>query len=102
MTNIILLIIAYILNIIDYIFTARWIELYGIDIEANPIALWMFENNVAWVFKILIVGGLFAVLGYFIHRCPKAARVVYIPLAVYGLIVIYHIIIAINVYGIFR
>lgn len=93
LTNMLSLIIAYILNIIDYIFTAHWIKLYGIDIEANPIALWMFSHNVAWVFKILIVGGLFAVLGYFIHRCPKAAWVVYIPLVVYGLIVIYHIII---------
>lgn len=97
MNSIICLIIAYILNIIDYIFTAHWVRLCGIGIETNPIGRWMFENNVAWVFKILIVGVIFAVLGYFIHRRPQVSWVVYIPLAVYGLIVIYHIIIAINV-----
>lgn len=95
MTNMISLIITYILNIIDYIFTAYWISEYGIEIEANPIALWMFDHNVAWVFKILIVGGLLAVLGYLLHRNPKAAWVAYIPLTVYGSIVLYHIGIAI-------
>lgn len=87
------LIIAYLLNIIDYLFTAHWVNMFGIDIEANPIGRWMFNHNVAWVFKILIVGGLFAVLGYFIKRYPKTAWTAFIPLVVYGLIVIYHIII---------
>lgn len=87
------LIIAYILNIIDYTITAYWVNKFGVDIEANPLGRWMFENNVAWVFKILVVGGLFAVLGYCIKRYPKAAWLGNIPLVVYGLIVIYHIII---------
>ena len=68
---------------------------FGIGAEANPIGRWMFENNVAGVFKIFIVGGLFALLGYLIHRCPKAAKVAYIPLCMYAVIIIYHIIIAI-------
>lgn len=95
LTNMLPLIITYILNIIDYIFTAYWIKLYGTDIEANPIALWMFNHNVAWVFKIIIVGGLLAALGYLIYRNPKSAWATYIPLTVYGLIVLYHIGIAI-------
>ena len=84
------LIIAYLLNIIDYIFTAHWVRSYGIEVETNPFGRWLFENNVAWAFKILIVGGLFAVLGYFIKRYPKTAKIAYIPLVVYGLIVLYH------------
>lgn len=87
------LIISYILNIIDYLFTAHWVRRFGIDIETNPIARWMFSHNVAWVFKIFIVGGLFAVLGYCIKKYPKTTWIAYIPLAVYGLIVIYHIVI---------
>lgn len=87
------LIIAYILNIVDYIFTAHWVHNFGIEIEANPFGQWMFSHNVAWVFKIFIVGGLLAVMGVCIRKCPKAAWTAFIPLVVYTLIVIYHIII---------
>lgn len=89
------LIIAYALNVIDYLFTAHWVRLYGIEIEGNPLAVWMFNHNIAWAVKFLAVGGLLALLGYFIHRQPKAATVAYIPLAVYALIVVYHISLAI-------
>lgn len=91
------LIIAYILNIIDYIFTARWVRKFGAEIEANPIGRWMFGHNVAWGFKILIAGGLFALLGCFIKRRPKAVIIAYILLTVYALIVIYHIVILIKI-----
>lgn len=87
------LIIAYIFNVIDYVFTANWVRKFGIEIEGNPIGRWMFENNVAWVVKIFVVGLLFAVLGCFIKRSPKTAWISYIPLIVYGLIVIYHLVI---------
>lgn len=88
------LITAYALNIIDYIFTAYWVHKFGIEIEANPIGRWMFENNVAWVYKIFIVGGLFALIGYFIHREPKAVISAKILLTVFVIIFVYHIIIA--------
>lgn len=90
------LIIAYALNVIDYLFTAHWVRLYGIEIEGNPLAVWMFNHNIAWAVKFLGVGGLLALLGYLIHRQPKAATVAYILLAVYALIVVYHIIIALQ------
>lgn len=85
-----LLTIAYILNIIDYFFTAYWVKSFGVDIEVNPIGRWMFENNIAWLFKIVIVGVLFIVLGKFIRR-SKLVWVALIPLFVYGIIVIYHL-----------
>ena len=88
------LIIAYALNVIDYLFTAYWVRLYGIDIEVNPIAKWLFNHNIAWAVKFLAVGGLFALLGYFITRYQKAAWTAYIPLTAYALIVAYHILIA--------
>ena len=47
--------------------------------------------------KIIIIGGLFAILGCFIKKCPKVAWVSYILLAVYALIVVYHIVIFIYV-----
>ena len=94
------LIIAYILNIIDYLFTSHWVNLYGINIEGNPLGRWLFNHDVAWVFKFLIVGGLLAVMGVCIRKCPKAAWTAYIPLVVYGLTVLYHIFIFIYIRGI--
>ncbi len=89
------LIIAYALNVIDYLFTAYWVRTYGIEIEGNPLARWMFSHNIAWAVKILAVGGLLALLGYIFKRYPKYAWVAYIPLTVYAGIVIYHIILAV-------
>ena len=87
------LLLAYQLNIIDYLFTRHWVNLYGIDIEGNPLGRWMYENDLAGIVKIFIVGGLLALLGVCIRLQPKAKWVAYIPLVVYSLIVIYHSII---------
>lgn len=84
------LIIAYLLNIIDYLFTRHWVSLYGISIEGNPLGRWMYENDLVGIVKIFIVGGLMALLGVCIRLQPKAKWVAYIPLVVYGLIDIYH------------
>ena len=87
------LFVAYLLNIIDYLFTARWVKKFGIEIEGNPIGRWLFNHNMAGAFKIFAVGGIFAIVGYFITHYPKYAWVAYIPLAVYALICVYHVII---------
>lgn len=87
------LLIAYALNIIDYLFTRHWVNLYGIDIEGNPIGRWLFENNLAFSCKFILVPILLALLGVCIAKHPQAKWVAYIPLVVYGLIDIYHLII---------
>lgn len=94
------LIIAYGLNIIDYIFTAYWVHNYGVEIEGNPFGRWLFNHNIAWLFKIVIVGLIFALLWQVVQRYPKAIIAVYILLGVYALLVIYHIIIAVKVWSI--
>ena len=86
-----MLIITYLLNIIDYLFTLYWVRKYGIEIEGNPIGRWMFSNNVAWLFKIVIIGVLLGVVGYYVHRHPEDAYLAWICLIVYGLITLYHI-----------
>lgn len=90
-----ILLITYILNIIDYLFTLYWVRTYGIEIEANPFGRWLFENNIAWVVKIFAVGGVLALLGYIFKRYPKLAPVAYIPLTAYAAVVVYHIILAV-------
>ena len=85
------LFIAYLLNIIDYLFTSYWVNLYGISIEGNPLGRWLFENDLAGIVKIFIVGGAFLLLGVFFKKYPKYKPVAVIPLVVYGFVVMYHI-----------
>ena len=86
------LIIAYALNIIDYAITAYWVNLYGTEIEGNPLMRWAFENNVAWAVKILAVGGLFALVGYLVKRYHKCAWAGILLCGVYALLSGYHMI----------
>jgi hypothetical protein len=48
--------------------------------------------------KIFVVGGLLAVMGVCIRKCPKAAWTAFIPLVVYGVMFLYHLVIAIIIY----
>lgn len=89
------LILTYLLNLFDLAMTTYWVRLYGLSIEANPIGRWLFENNLVWVFKVFIVGGLLAILGVCIRKCPKYAWSVYIPFTVYLLLAVYHTILII-------
>ena len=93
----IILTIAYFFNIIDLIFTTHWVNKFGIDIEANPIGRWLYEKNMAWVFKIIIVGILLLILYKLCDRYKLARICSYIILGVYSLLFIYHIITLISV-----
>ena len=84
------LIIAYLLNILDYLFTAYWVNLYGSEIEVNPFMRWCFENHCALAVKIFAVGGLFALVGYLVKRYNKCRWSGIFLLVVYGVIFIYH------------
>lgn len=88
------LLIAYALNIIDYALTAYWVNLYGTEIEANPLMRWAFENDCAWAVKIFGVGGLLALLGVCAYKKPSTAWSGVFLAVVYGLILLYHIILA--------
>lgn len=92
---VLLLFITYTLNVIDYVFTAYWIRLYGIEVELNPIFRWMFEHDIAWAVKIFVAGGIYALIGYIIKRYPKYAWTAWIPFAVYAGVTLYHCIIAV-------
>ena len=88
------LLIAYALNIIDYIITLRWVNLYGTEIEANPLMRWAFENDCAWAVKIFGVGGLLALLGVCAYKKPSTAWGGWVLLVAYAAVTVYHIILA--------
>ena len=85
------LLLSYTLNLIDYILTAYWVNLYGTEIEGNPLMRWAFENNVAWAVKIFGVGVAFTALGICIHKQPKYKWTSYLLVTVYSLILTYHL-----------
>ncbi len=86
----VLLLFAYILNVVDYFFTVYWVDNYGLDIESNPIGRWLFENNLAGFVKIVLVGVLFLILALLSKKLKKAAKAGYLIFAVYSVVVLYH------------
>ena len=89
------LLIAYILNIIDYLFTIYWVKLYGTDIEANPVGQWMFEHRLTGFIKVVVMAALFAFIGYEMKRYAIARYASYLLLTVFSLLVVYHVGIAV-------
>lgn len=85
------LLFAYILNCFDYICTTYWVKKYDISIEGNPIGRWLYEYNIAWLFKIVIIGGLFCLIGYCYNDVSWAKYVAIAIFVVYLALAVYHI-----------
>ena len=87
------LIIAFVLNIADYLFTLYFVHLYGLEVEANPIGRWLLEKP--WrgiVFKVFGIAALLAVL--YVFRSHTIAVIgSWIVLVVYAALVLCHILI---------
>ena len=63
MGTIILLIEIFLLNIIDCAQTVYAIQLFGLGIESNPVARFMFENNVAIPLKLIAMPIVLVIVG---------------------------------------
>ena len=63
-----ILIITYILNVIDYFETLYLIQRFGIAVEGNPIMRYLFENNCAWVAKLVVPAILLLVCGIIMKK----------------------------------
>lgn len=85
------IIITYLLNIFDYICTTYWAKKYGVEIESNPIGRWLFEHNVAWLFKIVIIGIICLAMVHFYNTYEWLKYAVYALLGVYSAITAYHL-----------
>lgn len=85
-----IIIVTYILNIIDYICTRYWIDIYGLEVEANPVGRWMFETNIAWFVKIFIVGAALLILHFCIKKEPKYNWTKWPLFIAYCAVTIYH------------
>ena len=87
-----LLITTYVLNIIDYIQTIYAIQLCGISVEANPIARLFFENNCAWVFKLIVMPIALIVIGLIIKVDKKQVWAACVLFICYCIVVLHNFI----------
>jgi hypothetical protein len=80
---IILLIATYLLNIVDYLETIYAVQLFGIEVELNPIGRFLLENNCAWVPKIIIVPMSLIAIGFIVKIEKRWTWLVYVLFALY-------------------
>ena len=81
---IILLITIFILNIVDYFQTIQAIQVVGLGVEANPIARYLFQNNLALIMKLIVVPLVLMLMGFVIIRLEN--RLVW---SIYFLLIFY-------------
>ena len=86
------LIILYIFNIFDYLFTTYWVNKFGTEIELNLVGQWLYDNNLAWIFKIVVVGIALLIAGRRLDKSKNFSWIVYILLIPYGIVVLSEII----------
>lgn len=87
---IILLILTYILNIVDYQQTVYAIQLFGLQVELNPIGRFMLGNGTAWIFKLIIVPIMLAIIGLFVKIDRKQIWAVYFVFIAFFVLVVYN------------
>ena len=92
--------ITYIFNLIDLIATMYLVALFGFSVEGNPIGRWLIRTNLVYPFKIVVMGGLLLAIGLLGKIDKKyASALSWIKLVIYTLVVLYHIIIFVNLWG---
>ena len=84
--------ITYLLNLFDLYCTMQWVNRFGIGIEGNPIGRFLLETNLAIPVKTIGIGACLIALYAGVKRYPRWKWICWIPLAVYVLLSIYHII----------
>ena len=94
--TIILLILTYILNLIDYCQTMYAIQLFGLQIELNPIARWLFEHNCATLVKLIVPAITLVSLGFVVKADRKLVWAVYVLFTIYCLVVLHNFAMAIK------
>ena len=90
---------TYLFCVFDYLCTQHWINEFGIDIEANPFAIWLFNighGALAFFVKCFLVGVLLMVI-YFFRENQFAQVGAWILFTVYLALTVYHIFIFIKV-----
>ncbi len=88
--TIILLIITYILNLIDYWQTMYAISLFGLSVELNPVTRFLFKHNCAGEVKIIVPIILLTALGFIVKAEKENIWAVYFVVIFYFLLILHN------------
>ena len=94
------LFLLYGLNLFDLCATALWIFMFGTEVEANPIARIMFEQNTIFFYKAVVVAAMEFLLYKAIPKYPKWKWTIWFLSAVYSCIACYHLFLGCQLIGI--
>lgn len=94
--TIILLIITYIFNLIDYVQTACAISHFGLSAELNPIVRFLFKHNCAGIVKLIVPIIILVIIGFMVKAEKKNIWAVYVLAAIYFLIILHNFAISIK------
>ena len=83
------LVVLYILNLIDYVQTIYAVQLYGLGVEANPLARILLKGEYAWVLKLILAPLAIMAIAYVVKIDKRWTWVLY-------LLVIFYLVIVIN------
>ena len=86
-----ILIITYILNVIDYLETLYLIQHFGTEVEGNPIMRYLFESNCAWIAKLIVPAVLLIGCGILAHKDRAFLKPITVATAVYAFIVVHNL-----------
>ena len=86
-----ILIITYILNVIDYLETLYLIQHYGIAVEGNPIMRYLFDNNYAWIAKLIVPAILLLVCGVVMRKDKTYKQPICVAIAFYLFLVMHNL-----------
>ena len=86
-----ILLITYILNVIDYLETLYLIQHFGIAVEGNPIMRFIFENQYGWVAKLIVPLVLLSAYGIIMKKDKTLLRPIGIATAFYLFLVIHNL-----------
>ena len=87
---IIMLIEICLLNIIDCVQTVYAVDLYGLGIEANPIARYMLQNDSAVTIKLIAIPIILTIIGIVVYIDRRFRWVVYGVLIYYMALVLHN------------
>ena len=89
------------MNLIDLLITTIWVDQFGLGIEANPIAKWMYSNNSIYVFKTIGILLFLIVLEKALQKAKSWKWTAWLLFGAYGALTVYHLIIVFKVISVF-
>ena len=83
--------LTYIFNIFDLIVTIALFQVFGTDIELNPVGVVLYDYGLLAFCKIFVIGFAMIVLNKMFKKAPHMEWMKWVIFAVYGGLTVYHI-----------